>query len=1081
MTGKTAEELAKKQREISVSEFFTKNRHLLGFDNPRKALLTTVKEAVDNSLDACEEAKILPDIKVLVKQISEDRYKVLVEDNGPGIVKQQIPRIFGKLLYGSKFHKLSQSLTGDEFILVKEDDKIKIIEIGKLIDKHLKDEGVFECNNIKVPCFDWSSYKYSFRPVSSLIKHKRRNEIYSISTRYGKKIKVTGCHSLFTVNKETLKVEEVEARNLSKGDIILSPRRLVVDDNKNEVNILDYIEEKFARKRYWYLYTDKEIIDNLFSKAEIIHKKKLVGKSKKDKSRKYYRFKKKDRFVDIVDDSFKQYMKKGFIPVWLVKFLNERISEGVVRTYYHGKAYDFPVILSLTPSLMKFFGLFIAEGHTCRRQIGFTFSRHERDLIKFVCDVGYCLGVNYTIEERPEKNSTRVKLFGGILSYLFRRWFGHGAKNKKFPDFVFTASNELRQDCLDYLYIGDGHNTKNRNQLMLTTVSKKLANQAVYLWMLQGVISSISEKIFKGFGKNLSKTYVVSVYGDCINKSHHYSSQIGTKRRNYDLNSRLILKMFGKDYTNETLNYFTKIMTLESCKNYSKDFLRDLFDKEKIGYKLRFMLDKGYLIENGNGLYSVPSNVVEVCDYIKKLNKLLMSDFIFLPVKNIEMINEGYDFVYDLSVPKCENFVGGCGGIACHNSRGQQGIGVSAAAMYGQLTTGKATKITSKIKGKKKAHYYELQLNTKTNEPEIIKEDEIDNSFEHGVRVEIELEAKYQKGKQSIDEYLKQTAISNPHVRISYVNPEGKQIEFPRATKELPKEAKEIKPHPYGVELGILMKMLRETKAKTLQSFLINDFSRVSAKVAREICEKAGLYVNSRPSRIVNKEVESLFDAIKKVKIMSPPTNCLSPIGEDLLLKGLKKEVNAEFYAAVTRPPSVYRGNPFCVEVAVGYGGSIGKDELVKVLRFANRVPLQYQPGACAITKAVVETAWRNYGLSQSKGALPVGPVILVVHIASVWVPFTSESKEAIAHYPEIIKEIKLALQECGRKLASYIRKTVKARELSERVNLFEKYIPELASSLSKLTKEDKNKIMTKLYNILKKGVPELKNGQEKK
>ena len=400
-------------------------------------------------------------------------------------------------------------------------------------------------------------------------------------------------------------------------------------------------------------------------------------------------------------------------------------------------------------------------------------------------------------------------------------------------------------------------------------------------------------------------------------------------------------------------------------------------------------------------------------------------------------------------------------------SRGQQGIGVSAAAMYGQLTTGKATKITSRIKGRKKADYYELQLNTKTNEPEIIKDEEIDNGFEHGIRVEIELEAKYQKGKQSVDEYLKQTAMANPHVKISYVNPENQQIEFPRVTKELPVEAKEIKPHPYGVEIGILMKMLRDTKGKTLQAFLMKDFSRVSSKVAKEICEKSSLYEKSRPSRIANKEAEALFNAIKQVRIMAPPTNCLSPIGEDLLLKGLKKEVNADFYAAVTRPPSVYRGNPFQIEVAIAHGGNIEKDNLIKVLRFANRVPLQYQPGACAVTKAVVETKWRNYGLSQSRGALPSGPVILEVHMSSVWVPFTSESKEAIAHYPEIIKEMKLALQECGRKMAGFIRKRVKSEYESNKKSYIEKYLPHIGIGLREILDLSENN-EKKVLKILK-------------
>jgi len=156
-------------------------------------------------------------------------------------------------------------------------------------------------------------------------------------------------------------------------------------------------------------------------------------------------------------------------------------------------------------------------------------------------------------------------------------------------------------------------------------------------------------------------------------------------------------------------------------------------------------------------------------------------------------------------------------------------------------------------------------------------------------------------------------------------------------------------------------------------------------------------------------------------------------------------------------------------------------DELVKVYRFANRVPLLYQLSACATTKSIATTSWRNYGLSQSKGALPAGPVVILVHIASVWVPFTSESKEAIAHYPEIIKEIKLALQEVGRKLGSHIRKNVKAKQQKERANLFEKYIPEVSSSLSKLSGEKKYIIQECLEKKLKKELPILLGDINKK
>lgn len=396
-------------------------------------------------------------------------------------------------------------------------------------------------------------------------------------------------------------------------------------------------------------------------------------------------------------------------------------------------------------------------------------------------------------------------------------------------------------------------------------------------------------------------------------------------------------------------------------------------------------------------------------------------------------------------------------------SRGIQGIGISASVMYGQLTTGKPAKILSKIGKGKPANYIELHLNTKTNSPEIIRSEEREWEKDHGTIVEIELEAEYQKGQRSVDEYLKYTAISNPHAHIYYNSPDGQKTEFIRATNELPKEPKEIKPHPYGVELGILISMLRDTKSNTLSSFLQGEFSRVSPGVAKEIIEKAKLYDKAKPERIAREEAENLLKAIRDTKIIAPPTDCLVPIGKDAIVKGLKKEVEAEFYTSITRPPAVYRGFPFQIEAGIAYGGALPTEDLAKVIRFANRVPLQYQQSACAVTKAAIETAWKNYGISQSKGALPSGPLIVMVHIASVWVPFTSESKEAVASYPEIMHEIKLALQECGRELASYVRKVKKASHEAERKKIFELYIVEVADALHDLVKCDKKKVIEDL------------------
>jgi DNA topoisomerase-6 subunit B len=384
-------------------------------------------------------------------------------------------------------------------------------------------------------------------------------------------------------------------------------------------------------------------------------------------------------------------------------------------------------------------------------------------------------------------------------------------------------------------------------------------------------------------------------------------------------------------------------------------------------------------------------------------------------------------------------------------ARGQQGIGISAAGMYGQLTTGKPVKIISRISKRHDAHYFELRLNTAKNKPEIIKDEVVDWDNGHGTRVTIELEGRYQKGKQSVDEYLKQTAVANPHLTLTYKPPVGDPMVFKRSTRELPAPPKEIKPHPYGVELGMLLKIMKDSGAKSLKAFLQSEFSRVTPRVASAIIAKAGLSPKIRLSTASNHEADKIYRAIQKVKILAPPTNCISPIGEELMRQGLRKEIDAEFFLTKTRSPTVYRGNPFLIETGIALGGGLPSDEPVKIMRFANRVPLLYEQAACAITKAVIGTDWRKYHLSQPRGSLPHGPMIVMVHMASAWVPFTSESKGAIASYPEIIKEIKLALQECGRKLGRYISKRKREAEELKKRSYIEKYIPQIGIALQEI------------------------------
>jgi DNA topoisomerase-6 subunit B len=508
-------------------------------------------------------------------------------------------------------------------------------------------------------------------------------------------------------------------------------------------------------------------------------------------------------------------------------------------------------------------------------------------------------------------------------------------------------------------------------------------------------------------------------------------------------------------------------------------------------------------------------------------------------------------------------------------SRGQQGIGISAAGMYGKLSTGKPVKIVSKTAPKKPAHYYEIEIDTKNNQPEIhngkgegvdippgtagieyMKKNGIEwvahydgeeghapHEVKSGTRVTIELDGRYQRGRGSVDEYLEQTAIANPHVTLHYRDPDGSQKAYRRSTERLPPEPKEIKPHPYGVELGRLVTMLKDTGEGSVSQFLQHSFSRVSAGTAAKICQTAKVSSRASAKKIGRGEVEHLYRAIQETRIPPPATDCITPIGEDLILKGLHSVVPGEFFAAATRPPAVYRGNPFQIEVGLAYGGasnvakkisldalgellsesdartlrqflintfdgigaeaadriikgagfgsrqspaklkkkdveelhhamqnvSVSEGQAMQVLRYANRVPLQFQAAACAITQAVMRTNWRAYGLTQTRSSLPSGPITIMVHMASVWVPFTSESKEAVASYPEIEKELRLAIQAVGRKLGMYMRRRERVKQEGERRSIFLRYLGEVATAVSKINGSNREKLYEQLLAVAKR------------
>lgn len=485
--------------------------------------------------------------------------------------------------------------------------------------------------------------------------------------------------------------------------------------------------------------------------------------------------------------------------------------------------------------------------------------------------------------------------------------------------------------------------------------------------------------------------------------------------------------------------------------------ITEFFEKNKhiLGFDSR---SKSLLM----GIKEAVDNSLDACeeadilpDILVKISRLSEDEFTILVEDN------GPGIVHRMMPNVFGRLLFGSRFHAHRQSRGQQGIGISATIMYGNITTGKPAHIQSKIMGPNSVAWgMDLVIDTRSNRPNITN----DKAFvwegkDHGTSVEYTIKGRYITGKQSVFEYLKNTAIVNPHCRITFIDPENKTYIFERATETLPVKPKEIKPHPEGLEIGEMLKMAQATAQKTMKAFLMNDFSRVTSRLAKEILDIAGVSENTKPKSLTVEESKGIINAITKVKIMAPPTDCLSPIGDVLIKKGLMHVLEGarpEYYAPpITRAPKSVNGNPFVIEVGIVYGGELPSEGQVSILRFANRVPLLYQQGACAITRAISNVDWRRYGLEQRGGkGIPFGPAIILVHMASTKVPFTSEGKEAVANLPEIMTEVELALKLCARSLRSHLNKEDKRKKTRSKFEIVQEILPELAERSAKFLKK---------------------------
>ncbi|HIH50190.1 TPA: DNA topoisomerase VI subunit B [Candidatus Micrarchaeota archaeon] len=406
--------------------------------------------------------------------------------------------------------------------------------------------------------------------------------------------------------------------------------------------------------------------------------------------------------------------------------------------------------------------------------------------------------------------------------------------------------------------------------------------------------------------------------------------------------------------------------------------------------------------------------------------------------------------------------------------RGQQGIGAAGCTLFSQITTGKQMFVKSST-GAGKAYSCNVSIDTVHNKPIVSNLQDISENF-RGLDVEGEFaDVKYENSDHGVYEDLRRTALSNPHAEIRFTDPEGKESTFVRAVQTMPERPKPTKPHPLGLAVNDILEYAHRTESRKLGAFLVENFSRVTPNKVAELKEFAkNVDFEKDPHTLTWSDAEELIKAFNSVKWISPDGTQIKPIGEEQIKVALKNILDPEFMSVVERKPAVFKGGiPFIVEAAVAFGGTAGKktDEGYSgtILRFANRVPLLFDSGSCAITVGARDIQWKRYSMD-----LETQPISVLVNVSSVHIPYSGVGKESIAQEEEIVDEIKLAVMEAARGVQRYVSGKLRLHNEENRYKTIMRYTKQLAQDLSEITGKDRKVLEKEIEKLVAKHYPKV-------
>ncbi len=400
-------------------------------------------------------------------------------------------------------------------------------------------------------------------------------------------------------------------------------------------------------------------------------------------------------------------------------------------------------------------------------------------------------------------------------------------------------------------------------------------------------------------------------------------------------------------------------------------------------------------------------------------------------------------------------------------SRGMFGLGGTMAILYGQITTNKPVRIMTSSDGKT-LHYFEMLIDITENRPIVLKRETRKAGGRTGTRVEIVLEGDYLRASQKIADYFKQTALVASYANLVFLDPSGVVTFYSRATEEMPQPPKETLPHPHGIDVEALKRMIKLSDERDMKSFMVRNFHRVGERIALKFLEFAGLDPKTDPKKMTNQQIVSVVNALQSFPdFLQPDASCLSPVGEQILLAGIQKELQPEFATVVTRPPSSYSGFPFLVEVGIAYGGKVLQPG-VKLYRFANRIPLLYDESSDVSFKVITEEIdWRRYHVPQD------APIAVITHVCSTKIPYKTVGKEYIADRPEIERELRNGLREALRKLGMYLSRKGSMEAVQRKMNIYSKYLPLIAQFAKELAEQKRVPRYRKLLGVQDEQVKE--------